>query len=448
MSKFITAMRITKRLLVLLMPAVVLVLFLWFDVHSTALEKSDTIAPQDGSPIPSALSTQQTDSSSKIENAIRQCNADTRNNFGGHISCILVRNAVLTYNEVRYDRNSNVALSAKFPPGRPTRHHMKQIVLTPSDEIRGPTQRHFEVGYFQSPVKGAHWENAWHTIADFFFMMFHTVEPFSSLNPVWFTRTGKDQLRQGCYDQATCMANSLFDPFVKYFSGNVVFVTPSMDPVHVEYLVVGLNTRCSPIATEDVGSTVCQEALQGVRHKLLKAYNIPVPVVHSKHDCPTIHLMSRQGEKYRHITPFSELNDSLEKELESRLGCGKTNIHTIRIGRSMSFADQIRSIVNNSVLIAGRGGGTALSIFLPEGGLYISLSSFDRWSPYRDLIPSWIQLRHVEVGLVHHEDHRRPAQIFGSGKNKYVDPNRAAYLVNPKEVATKVVDTIVEWRSS
>ena len=227
----------------------------------------------------------------------------------------------------------------------------------------------------------------------------------------------------------------------------MVFVTPMMESVHVDYLVIGLNTRCSPIATENVGVPVCQVALRGVREKLLQVYNIPPTVVHSKSDCPTIHLMSRQGEKYRHVTPFAEMNNALEKEFLSRLGCGKTNISIFRIVRSMSFADQVRSITNCSVLVAGRGGGTALSIFLPQGGLYVSLSSFDKWSPYRDLVPHWISLRHVEVGLVHHEDYRRPAQVFGSGKNKYIDPNRAAYLVKPKETSAKILDAIVEWRS-
>lgn len=380
-----------------------------------------------------------------LDQAVRQCNEDRRNNLGGHVSCILLRNAVVTNSEVRYERSSNSGISLdRFPPGRATRHHMKQIILTPADNVVDAALRRVEVGYYQSPVKGAHWENAWHTIADFFVMLFHTVEPISKLSPVWFTRTGMDQLRQGCHDPKSCASNTLFDPFAKYFNGGVVFVTSTMEPVFVAYLVIGINTRCSPIATEDVGVKACQDNLRAVRERLLSIYDITSTNVQPKM-CPTIHMMSRQGEKYRHITPFLEMNDALAGEISSRLRCIGT-VTIIRIGRSMSFADQIRSVANFSVLIAGRGGGTALSIFLPVGGLYVSLSSFDRWSPYRDLVPNWIQLKHVEVGLVHHEDFRRPAQVFGSGKNRYVDPNRAAYLVKPREVATKIVDAIVEWR--
>lgn len=380
-----------------------------------------------------------------VRKAVDLCNRDNKNNKNGHVSCILIRNAVVTSSAVHAPEVDNSNLPRQFPPLGASRHHMRPIRF--SSEASNLDCEAVEVGHFQSPVIGAHWENAWHTIADFFVMLFHTLQPVlrENIRVVWFTRTGRGQLNKGCSTGPECRQQTLFDPFARFFSpANIKFVEDGAPPVRVKYLIVGLNTRCSPIPTEDVGTAECQKNLRELRDKLLEVYDIPLQRNASK-VCPSVHFMSRQGDRYRHITPFDDLQLQLKRKYGDAFPGCTGGVRVLKITSRMSFRDQLLSIYNNSVLVAGRGGGTALSIFLPSGGLYVSLSGFDRWSPYRDLVPAWITLRHVEVDLVHHEDWRKPPQWFGSGKNRYIDPNRAAYRVDPVPVSSRIVENIVQW---
>ena len=109
----------------------------------------------------------------------------------------------------------------------------------------------------------------------------------------------------------------------------------------------------------------------------------------------------------------------------------------------MTFKDQIAKLQNTSLLIAGRGAGTALAIFLPIGAGYLSVSAMDRWHPTRNVIPRGYVLDHHTVRLVHHFDPRKPPQKFTTGKGQsYVDANRAGYLVDPDSLANAAVDIL------
>jgi hypothetical protein len=155
--------------------------------------------------------------------------------------------------------------------------------------------------------------------------------------------------------------------------------------------------------------------------------------------CPETHFMSRQGDVYRHMTPFDAVVEELRASYVAR-GCDPDrSLAVLKLSSSLPFAEQVRSVANRTVLVAGRGGGTTLSIFLPDGGLYLSVSGFDRWSPFRDLVPRWVRLEHLEVALVHHMDPSRPPQQFKAGGKGYVDPNRAAYRIDPADKISRAL---------
>lgn len=388
--------------------------------------------------------------------AVDLCNADLRNNKRRHIGCVLIRNAVVRDNAVYLDPLHNRDLQLQqYPPDGATRHHMKPIRFIHQNGLHAsfsaiPAQELIGLAYYQAPVIGAHWINAWHTIADFFVTLFHTVQPLldHKSNVTWLTRTAKGQLNKGCATPSQCSRLALFEPFSRLFGHRVVFVDDaSAGSIYVKHLVVGLNTRCSPIPTEEVGVPLCQSNLRSVRDTLLMLFDIPhvrtVSVEEAR--CPTVHIMSRQGDYYRHMTPFPDLISEMRRLFAVAYPTCAEALHVIKLSGKMSFREQILSVYNHSVLFAGRGGGTAYSIFVPDGGVYVSVSGFDQWSPYRDLIPKWIHLEHITVDLVHHEDWRKPPLWFGSGKSRYQDPNRAAYLVKPTEVAEKTIGVLKRY---
>lgn len=405
----------------------------------------------------------------RLEATLASCNRDLKNNVDRHVGCFVVRNAVFWNGRVRFHRSENAELPQEFP-GRlsaPSRHHMRSISLQAwrdADEERQafsstastPTSmspnaiamRNVTLAYYQAPVIGAQYRNAWHTFGDFFTMLHHTVAPLmyegnstrkwsrEVIPPLWWlTRTARTQLRKDCASQEQCQQSVLFDPFAQLFEGRVSFVDVAPQsplPLRVEYLLIGLNSRCSPIPTDDVEIEECHVNLELVRDRVLAMYGHGPQraVTEAERKCPQVHIMSRQGDHYRHMTPFNELLQHLTTEFNKTFeGCPLSNLQVIKLTSKMPFVDQILSLRNVTVLWAGRGGGTAYSIFLPTGGVYISISGSDRWSPYRGLVPRWIHMTHQRAKLVHPDDWRRPPPVFRSKSGSYTDPNRAAYLV-------------------
>ena len=106
-------------------------------------------------------------------------------------------------------------------------------------------------------------------------------------------------------------------------------------------------------------------------------------------------------------------------------------MQVISLSGKVPFEEQLNSVRNSTVLLAGRGGGTGLSMFLPSGGIFLSVSGSDRWNPTRDLVPSWISLVHYEAQMVHHESPKKPPLRFSGGA---VDANRCGYVVNVTEL--------------
>lgn len=400
-----------------------------------------------------------------LENAVRACNADVRNNPRGHAGCLLLRDVVIDGDKFHYDAARNPAapqVVAPFPVIGATRHHMAPITLQPYKSsalfAAAPATRDAAVGaevvYYQSPVLGAMWVNMWHTLADYFLMVFHTVGDLVVNHGVplhFMTRTGKAALRKGCATPEACEAMALFSPFATLFSrGKFSFLHEGRKKSRHAFVLIGINTRCSPIATEELAVPECHAALRGMRDFLLSRNALdPLAAVSSeRRRCPTVHFMSRQGDKYRHMTPFEDSVAAVRRELQRR-GCPSTenDVRVIKLHGGMSFAEQVRSVNNHTVLIAGRGGGTALMPFLPIGGGFLSVSGFDKWNPFRDLEPAWLAIHHYEAQLVHHENPQSPPQKFCSKGKCYVDPNRAAYRIDPTALAAALCALIDKMNS-
>ena len=180
---------------------------------------------------------------------------------------------------------------------------------------------------------------------------------------------------------------------------------------------------------------------------------------------PFVHIMSRQRDTYRKITPFDEMAAAITREAAGYHSSSADNSPSsavvvamagtpplarrtqlspppkggipsavITLHGGMTFRQQLLSVHRSSLLVAGRGGGTALSLFLPLGGGYLSISGHDRWNPWRDMSPPWYHFGHYTAAFVHHEDPNRGPQLFGGG----IDGNRAGYRVEPARVAEAV----------
>ena len=395
------------------------------------------------------------DAAALAEYALSSCRAD-EHNTPGHKSCILLKNAIVTHDMIYYEEEIRLdgdrsAVGDVFPAPPSSKHMRSRFQLKPyvlkkvaPGDRPVQTSRRTTFAMLQGPVSGAQWLNVWHTIADFFSTLYDTAQPFfemggKAVDLEWITRPALHHVGKGCATGVDCRRLSLFDPFERLFGGRVTFMEPSMEPLAAQYLLIGINTRCCPIPMTGVGTEYCHRNLKATRDKILSFYGLPVDRHMTQADllCPHVHFMSRQGDVYRHMTPFAEVVGDLEGSFRQRgeargTACSSADhLRVIKLSGSLPFAEQVRSVANSSVLMAGRGGGTTLSMFLPLGGLYVSISGFDRWSPFRDLVPQWIHLAHVEVKLVHHLDSAKPPQMFKAGGKSYVDPNRAAYLISP-----------------
>ena len=302
----------------------------------------------------------------------------------------------------------------------------------------------------------------------------------------WVTVAPRQQLGKGCATAGECGKLSLFDPFRRLFANHAHFVgaggrAPTGggggDARRYRFLIVGANTRCCPVPTEGVGVPLCTRNLRRMRDYFLRLYGLPAapragrlpgeevvpvsssatapPVASSPSSppssaagvvvCPHVHVMSRQSERYRRMTPWPDILAALRGLYRAR-GCPEGHIRPVALSGALSFADQVRSVANASVLVAGRGGGTGLAMFLPVGGVYLSVSGPDRWNPWRDLEPPWLTVRHHRAQLVHHENPSLPPQKFKGGG---VDANRCGYKVVPAQLAADVgalVDGIAAQR--
>lgn len=322
-----------------------------------------------------------------------------------------------------------------------------------------------------------------------------SVEENRCLPPItWLTRTPYSIQGKGCRTSLDCRSYSLFDPFRKAFKDRVVFIDDeervasdakrycdakreSIESdrkedkqeevdlssrqkstyLHFPFVFLGLKNECSPIPMKGVGSLECQRSYRAMRDFTLTQYGLdPAQQIcpHSSSNVhndslsacvsPFIHIMSRQKDKYRYFTPFEEMVSAIKKAAQAHTSSpqggedvsrGKRpRVEVVVLHGGMSFADQLQIIHNTTLLVAGRGGGTALSLFLPVGAAYLSISGHDKWNPWRDLQPDWYHLGHYTATFVHHEDPNRSPQLFGGN----VDGNRAAYKVNPDAVGGAV----------
>ena len=237
--------------------------------------------------------------------------------------------------------------------------------------------------------------------------------------------------------------------------------------VHFHDVFLGLANRCTPIPDVTEKVDACQEVLDRMRTHVLSMYGmspsraapglaaLPEGKPQPTDDHLNVHIMNRQGNAYRSMKPYKEVMEALRSrilqewavELKKPVATGIRSSSTVShvwfdaapLHGGMTFAEQVSKIHNTSVLIAGRGAGTALALFLPLGAGYLSVSAFDRWHPTRNVLPRNYVLDHHTVKLVHHLDPSKPPQRFISSKGaSYVDANRAGYLVDPERIGDAV----------
>jgi len=203
-----------------------------------------------------------------LDATLAKCNKNGRNNLKHHVSCLILHDVVFFRDGLFFNAQLNHDVPSRFPPNGKSRHHMKPIELRKADFedgsvpwkqddiVKGQT----DIAYYQSPVIGAMYVNVWHTLGDFFLMMFQTIEPLLAdrIPLTWVSRTALATLgiKGACNDLASCRTLPLFDPFDRIVDGNVLMLTQTMKPVRFQHAVVGLNTQCSPIP-DDKGKNAC-----------------------------------------------------------------------------------------------------------------------------------------------------------------------------------------------
>jgi hypothetical protein len=401
-----------------------------------------------------------------------------------HEPCLLLRDVVLTNRMtviVPADRNADfVALlgpgrtKAKFPlNGAETRTHLRSLDVEvvpsvdslPPAPVRCPTT----LAYYGLPVSGAEaFKNVWHVIADYYLTLHHTLAgvvdaqasiTWYTLTPLWVKKTPDTH---ACHTVGACRRERpLFEAFFRLFGGRVEYINDGFSAgaaedqrassVRVDYLMLGINYRCSAIPDEGMDTPECQSALRGARQSLLRDMQLPVDRVVSAAElrCPAVHIVSRQRAYYRKIWPWDEFLAAVRGVLRTR-GCADADalVRVYDFSSSVSLYTQLKSVANSTVVIAGRGAGTSWVAWLPDGGGYLSVSGRDRWQPYRQLIPSWVTFHHTTVAMVHHENpYRKPLKFFKPPK---IDANRVGYLVDPSRIAKDLEELLktMEERST
>uniref|UniRef100_A0A7S1QYH8 Uncharacterized protein n=2 Tax=Neobodo designis TaxID=312471 RepID=A0A7S1QYH8_NEODS len=297
------------------------------------------------------------------------------------------------------------------------------------------------------------YQNVWHTLSDMYLIMHHTVQPLIDAEAAltWITESPRVALGspKACGTLEACRRLSLFAAFDQLFEHRVFFAsegfgihndvhrdggppTTTIRRLRFSRVLLGLNTRCSPAPTDGLDARECHMAIEGMRRSLLRGVGLDDAAVEApERKCPWAHVMSRQRDKYRRITPFDDMVSALRASYTAR-GCDPDRVRVYSLHGGMSLAEQIATIANSTILIAGRGGGTGYSPLLPRGGGYLSISGSDEWSPYRGLVPRWITMRHYRAKMVSHVDPSKPPQRFY--KSQIVDANRVGYVVDPAKV--------------
>lgn len=421
---------------------------------------------------------------------LKHCNADLHNNPSGRNSCLLLKNAaVFPDGSVHFSKSDNPDVAAAAAagdggsfPARSDRYFLRAapLIAVSREELEKTTtraDRKTHIGLFTHNFIGAAFDNVWHTLSDFAVCLFDTLVPLmtkSASSPGSSLSLSDDDLRNlrapvtwvtfppgfsnfrdrsPCTSESECRKKVLFELFTKMFfhidfvvSDTTASGAPQKKPVVFPFLVVGAATACSPVKTEGVGTARCKASLRMFRDHVLQQYGLDpdkqavVTRASGKKQgpCPHILLMSRQRALYRKMHPWNEIVSELSAvSRESCAGSGEDldkRFFITDLDSKTPFGQQLRSVNQADIFVAGRGGGTGLCIFLPLNATYISVSLSDRWNPHRDLEPPWLVLKHFEANPVHHLDPRLPAK---KSKGR-VDANKGDYRVDPRKLADEV----------
>jgi hypothetical protein len=431
-----------------------------------------TRAPRTPSPRATPPRTEHADEHRALEAARvaeRECREQMTNQAE---ACVVLRGAAVTNaGAILVPKRANRDFAARYPEGSGvfprtmgrSRYHLKpvRINIADDDDAALTGVEGFEpgtVGFYQQPVSGAMYRNVWHTLSDMYFTFAHTLRPLleAHISMTWVTESPRYVFNKGCASVKECQKLALFTAFDRLFEGRVYFArdgfadgatAASKTSRRFGLLLLGINQRCSPVPTEGLDVPVCQGALRFMRDRLLRDLELPVDAAITPGDvrCPLVHVMNRQPDKYRRITPFEAMVAELRASYTAR-GCPEERVAIYSLHGGMSLREQVATVANATILLAGRGGGTGYSPLLPLGAGYLSVSGNDRWSPYRGLVPQWITLRHYEARMVHHENPNKPPQKFYNPP--IVDANRIGYRVDPSEVTKAVWALAAELQAS
>eukprot|EP00760_Papus_ankaliazontas_P008329 PhM_4_TR13731/c4_g1_i1/m.25179 len=327
------------------------------------------------------------------------------------------------------------------------------------------------------PLPGACFRNAWHTVADYMTVMFHTLSMIRETSErddatiTVFTATCGDVYRlKECYDVESCTKPSLFW-FVREMVSRVYWfgtseATARAGPMQLSSsspsssssrylrfpkLCIGANAECSPFHV-GLNTPTCQSNLWSFRrHFLLRGdthnnNNVDAAVSSGEMMCPRVVYLSRANAQYRRWFNDKECLELLETHIAQKYCHSNNNnnnnnkfVQTVVLHGKLSAQAQIDIVHNATIIITGRGAASAFLPFLRVGGGFLSITA-DKWEPYSDMDPWWYATVHRVVKMTHHEDPRRAPVRFSFG----YDSNRCGYVEQNPSALLKSFDLLVE----
>ena len=161
--------------------------------------------------------------------------------------------------------------------------------------------------------------------------------------------------------------------------------------------------------------------------------------------CPQIRYVTRSKQRYRKVLPTTEFVNGLlgyfNTSFSHCLEGGLTAIDFVKplsFNYSSPFDAQFRALQGVSMLIAGRGAITTLSIGLPDGAAYFGLAGpTDPWEPYGHINMEWVTFKHYVTKM------RRPEK-----SKKALNPNNANYYVNVPHFIAALHTFYDEWKTN
>eukprot|EP00658_Telonema_sp_P-2_P044172 TRINITY_DN32029_c0_g1_i1.p1 TRINITY_DN32029_c0_g1~~TRINITY_DN32029_c0_g1_i1.p1 ORF type:complete len:200 (-),score=32.94 TRINITY_DN32029_c0_g1_i1:561-1160(-) len=163
--------------------------------------------------------------------------------------------------------------------------------------------------------------------------------------------------------------------------------------------------------------------------------------------CPQIRYVTRSTQRYRKVLPTAEFEHGLLQYFNTSFTHCLVDGFTVHdfvkplsFNYTTPFDRQFHALQNVSILIAGRGAITSLSIGLPDGAAYFGLAgTSDLWEPYGHVQMQWITFKHYVTKM------RRPEK---PKHGKVLNPNSANYQIHIPHFIAALNVFYGEWKDN